>query len=115
MENSRELKEIGESFSALKRCTVLSGQEDVEDAVIEQGEYPYIEGTHIPASHTNGALIHIVQTADQIDQAGFSAAGAADDTNCLSRADVKVYIAQGLFLAAVLVQKGLPSLRQSPQ
>lgn len=41
MENSRELKEIGESFSALKRYTVLSGQEDVEDAVIEQGEYPY--------------------------------------------------------------------------
>ena len=41
MENSRELKEIGESFSALKRCTVLSGQEDVEDAVIEQGECPY--------------------------------------------------------------------------
>lgn len=38
MENSRELKEIGKSFSALKRCTVLSGQ---EDAVIEQGECPY--------------------------------------------------------------------------
>ena len=41
MENSREPKEIGESFSALKRYTVLSGQEDVEDAVIEQGECPY--------------------------------------------------------------------------
>lgn len=41
MENSRELKEIGESFSALKRYTVLSGQEDVEDAVIEQGECLY--------------------------------------------------------------------------
>ena len=42
MENSRELKEIGESFSALKRYTALSGQEDVEDAVIEQGECPIL-------------------------------------------------------------------------
>ena len=58
MENSRELKEIGESFSALKRYTVLSGQEDVEDAVIEQGISLYSKTRgHSAPSTTSGRSV----------------------------------------------------------
>lgn len=62
----------------------------------------HVIGANVLAADTDAAAVHIVQAADQADQAGFSAARSADDTNGLAGADVQVNILERLFAAACL-------------
>ena len=63
----------------------------------------HIIAAHVQPAHADRAFIHIVQAADQVHQAGFARAGAADDADGLAGTDMQVNVGQGVFAAAVLV------------
>ena len=51
---------------------------------------------HIPASHIYATAIHIIETADQIYQAGLAASRTAYDANGFAGPDMELYIGQRL-------------------
>ena len=60
-------------------------------------------GADVFSSHADASCAHVVQAADQADQAGFAASRPADDADGLSRADVQLDVVQGFFPASVLI------------
>ena len=55
---------------------------------------------HVHAAHLHGPGVHLIEPGDQLDQAGFAAAGAADDADDLAASDVQVDVRQGGVLVA---------------
>ena len=59
----------------------------------------------IHTAYTDRALVHIVETADQVHQTALARAGAADDADGLAAFDMEVDIGEGILPASVLIRK----------
>ena len=65
-----------------------------------------VVGPHVLAAHGHGAAVHVVEPADEADQAALTAAGAPHDADGLPGPDVQVDVPENRLPAALAVGEG---------
>ena len=65
-----------------------------------------VVGPHVLAAHGHGAAVHVVEPADEADQAALTAAGTPHDADGLPSLDVQVDVPENRLPAALAVGEG---------